>query len=75
MAEVSVDFEVDVNIELTEEEKETLMKAHDILRTITGFLWDEGVDETETFGNVSTAKDGLYCFLKRDCGMDVDGVR
>ena len=75
MASVSVSTTCNVDIELTEEEVETLKKAHEVLKKISTELWQGDADETDTFGNVSEAQDGIYYFLKNDCGINVDERR
>ncbi len=75
MADISVSSDVNVNIELSNEEIETLKKAYEILKEVSGELWQSEADETETFGNVDSAKDGIYYFMKHDCGVNVDEKR
>lgn len=75
MASVSVSTTCNVDIKLTEEEVETLKKAHEVLKKISSELWQDDADETDAFGNVSAAQDGIYYFLKNDCGINVDERR
>lgn len=75
MANVNVSTSCNVSIELTEEEIETLKKAHEVLKNVSRELWQGDADETEAFGNVSNAQDGIYYFLKNDCGINVDSKR
>lgn len=75
MANIDVSNDVSVNIELSEEEVDVLRKAYDILKEVSRSLWQSDADETETFGNVSSAQDGIYYFLKYDCNVNVDEKR
>lgn len=75
MADISVHSDVNVNIELSNEEIETLKKAYEILKEVSRELWQSDADETETFGNVDSAKDGIYYFMKHDVGVNVDEKR
>ena len=75
MANINVHSDINVNIELSQEEIETLQKAYDILKSVSKELWQNDVDETETFGNVDSAKDGIYYFMKHDVGVNVDEKR
>ena len=75
MANINVYSDVNVNIKLSKKEIETLQKAYDILKSVSRELWQSDADETETFGNVDSAKDGIYYFMKNDCGVNVDEKR
>lgn len=75
MANISVNTDVNVNIELSNEELETLKKAYEILKDVSGELWQSDAYETETSGNVDSAKDGIYYFMKHNCGVNVDEKR
>ena len=75
MAGINVYSEVDVNIELSNEEIETLKKAYGILKEVSEELWQSDADETETFGNIDSAKEGIYYFMKNDCGVNIDEKR
>lgn len=75
MANINVHNDVNVNIELSQEEIETLKKAYEILKEVSKELWQNDADETETSCNVDSAKDGIYYFMKYDCGVNVDEKR
>lgn len=75
MSNINVSNNVEVNIKLSDEEKDILTKAYKILREISKTLWQEEADETDTFCNVSTANDCIYNFMKDDCGLNIDEKR
>lgn len=72
MANIGIYTNAEVNIDLGTEEIETIKNAYTILREISNELWrEDGGDETETFGNTSTACDCIYEFMKNDIGVDL----
>lgn len=52
-----------VKIELEENEKEVLCKAHEILKDIAGDMWHEDLEDTEDYYKVLAAEDGLSVLL------------
>lgn len=70
MASVNFDRSMSASVEISADEIETIKKAYDILFAISSELWcEDGGDETETFGNTSTACDCIREFLRNDCGV------
>ena len=75
MADINVHSNVDVNINLSQEEIETLKKAYEILKEVSRELWQGDADETEAYTDAISAMDDIYYFMKRDCGVNVDEKR
>ena len=71
MSNVNVNTDIEVDFELTESEKDNLVRSYKILRNLSKDLWENDVDETEEFMRVCDAKDYLEEFLRRDLGIEV----
>ena len=72
MSNIKINKNVDVEIELTREEKEVLIQSCKILHRISKDMWDNDVDDTEVFDRVYETKECLIDFLRRDIGVEVD---
>ena len=75
MSNIDIYNNVDVSVNLSEEEKDILTRAYKVLKEIANSLWQGEADETDTFSNVSTAKECIYTFMKDDCGTNIDEKR
>ena len=71
MSNVNVNTDIEVDFELTESEKDNLVRSYKILRNLSKDLWENDADETEEFMRVCDAKDYLEEFLRRDLGIEV----
>lgn len=61
----------DVDIELTDFEKDHLIQAHMILKNVAWDLFTDDADETQAYMNASSAQCFLAEFLTKDCGIDL----
>lgn len=75
MADINVNSYVNIKVKMSQEEIETVKKAYWILKQIAGDLWRNDADETEAYGNVRTACDCIYQFMKSDIGLNIDEKR
>ena len=71
MSNVNVNIDIEVDFELTESEKDNLVRSYTILRNLSKDLWENDADETEEFMRVCDAKDYLEEFLRRNLGIEV----
>lgn len=72
MSNVNVHTDIDVDIELTNEEKDILVKACKILLDISHDMWQDDAEDTENFSRVYEAKESLRDFLRRDIGVELN---
>lgn len=75
MANVNIRSNVSIQVEMSQEEIEIVKKAYWIIKAIADELWREDADETETYGNSSTACDCIYQIMKNDIGVNIDEKR
>lgn len=71
MSNVNVNTDIEVDFELTESEKDNLVRSYTILRNLSKDLWENDADETEEFMRVCDAKDYLEEFIRKDLGIEV----
>lgn len=71
MSNVNVNTDIEVDFELTESEKDNLVRSYTILRNLYKDLWENDADETEEFMRVCDAKDYLEEFIRKDLGIEV----
>lgn len=64
--------EPEVEIELTDFEKNHLVQACMILKNIAWDLFTQDADETNAYMNASAARDTLQEFLKKDLGISTE---
>lgn len=62
----------DVDIELTECEKDHLIQAYRILKELSRDMWDEGLDEAEEYHKIYDARECMESVL-RNC-LKIDDI-
>lgn len=72
MSSVYVQKNVDVDIKLSNTERDVLIRAYKILCDVSRDMWNDDADETETFNRVYGTKECLQDFLRRDIGIELD---
>ena len=72
MSSVNVYTNIDVDIELTNEERDTLIHACKILHGISQDMWNDDAEDTENFNRVYEAKESMRDFLRRDIGVELN---
>lgn len=72
MSNVNIQTNIDVDIELTQEEKDNLIQTCKILTQISKELWEYDADETEIYSRIYWVKEGLRDFLRRDVGIEIN---